>query len=224
MRTRKTLSWLLQVKFANDSYLIVLRLAWMFFLCQKSLCINEDMRGLVSISSKKITAFNNRNLTIECHVDVNNRSFENEKPSFSLNGRMVLTFMTVPRELKPLHQIQSFLHCYDPNRTRCRAEFNFDLACLEDQMNQSYYYNHDSYIVEAACQVDDETVCSPKWTTRFPFDCYDLGQIKVINGRFSLFMFSLFDLVIAIFASTMEQIFIYLTIIMLSNNVSFKYI
>lgn len=185
MRTGASLIRLLS-NFANDlssfppvfcSALFLL----LMLLCQCSHSSGHDVRGLVRISNNNITAVNNRNLTIQCHVDLQNRSEENS--FFSTNGRMVLTFMTIPREMKPLHQIQSFLHCYDPNRTRCRAEFNFDLACLEDQMNQSYYYNQESYIVEAACQVDDAIVCSSQWMARFPFDCYDLGQIKVINGE-----------------------------------------
>lgn len=141
---------------------------------------DTNVYGIVRISEKNITAYNNRNLTIECNVDLSNRS--DEKPSFTINGRMVLTFMTVPRQLKPLHQMQSFLHCYDPARMKCRAEFNLDLSCLEDQMNRTYFYNLPSYIVEAACQVDDKVVCSSHWMARFPFDCYDLGQINVINA------------------------------------------
>ena len=142
---------------------------------------DTNVYGIVRISEKNITAYNNRNLTIECNVDLSNRT--DEKPSFTINGRMVLTFMTVPRQLKPLHQMQSFLHCYDPARMKCRAEFNLDLSCLEDQMNRTYFYNLPSYIVEAACQVDDKVVCSSHWMARFPFDCYDLGQINVINGK-----------------------------------------
>lgn len=169
-------------------FVLLIPVSLLLLLPQPSNAFDSEHAGLVQISNRNITAFNNRNLTIECHVDLRNRSSaaassHMEAPSFTTNGRIVLTFMTIPRQRMALHQMQSFLHCSDPDRTRCWAEFNMDPACLEDQMNYTYYHNQASYVVETACQVDDVNVCSSRWMAQFPLDCYDLGQINVINGK-----------------------------------------
>lgn len=163
---------------------------------------------IVQISEKSITAYNNKNLTIICSVDLNNSTYfmrynnnndnststatgidnisqqnmDRVQLSFSTNARMVLTFMTRPRNKKPLHQFQSFLHCIDPNRTKCLSEFNFDISCIEDQMDNRYL-RYDSYWLEAACQVDDFEICGAQWSINYPTDCYDLADVNVINGK-----------------------------------------
>lgn len=158
---------------------------------QKGTCYSvydEAPKGLVVISHKNFTAHNNRNLTIICKVNLKSRRNEaskNEaKPiSFSTSSRIVLTFMTVPRNRIPLDQTQSFLHCHDPQRTNCWAEFNLDLSCLEEKMSKSYYYNQKTYLVEAVCQVDDNYVCNTDWLKRYPHDCWDTGHINVVRGK-----------------------------------------
>lgn len=152
---------------------------------------DEAPRGFVEISHKNFTAYNNRNLTITCKVNLKDRrsnASKNEAKaiSFSTNSRMVLTFMTVPRTRIPLDQTQSFLHCHDPQRTNCWAEFNQDLSCLEEKMNKTYFYGKKTYFVEAVCQVDDKYVCNGEWLTRYPLDCYDGGHINVTRGKLTI--------------------------------------
>lgn len=142
---------------------------------------DEASKGIVRISHKNFTALNNRNLTITCKVDLKSHLNQSKSISFTTNSRMVLTFMTVPRLLIPLDQIQSFLHCHDPQRTSCWAEFNQDLSCLEDKMNFTYY-NKPTYLVEAVCQVDDRHVCNRDWLDRYPLDCWDSGYITVVQA------------------------------------------
>nr|XP_046916638.1 uncharacterized protein LOC124497077 isoform X2 [Dermatophagoides farinae] len=150
---------------------------------------------IVRIEEKNITAYNNRNLTIFCHANIehsirNNNNNNNDGQSLSLeslnfttNARMVLTFMTKPRDKKPLHQMQSFLHCHDPYRKHCYSEFNLDLSCLEDQMTDKHLIKQRKhYEVEAACQVDDVNICSSRWMRSRPFDCFDLANVFVINA------------------------------------------
>lgn len=152
---------------------------------------------IVRIEEKNITAYNNRNLTIFCHANIehsirNNNNNNNDGQSlssleslnFTTNARMVLTFMTKPRDKKPLHQMQSFLHCHDPYRKHCYSEFNLDLSCLEDQMTDKHLIKQRKhYEVEAACQVDDVNICSSRWMRSRPFDCFDLANVFVINGK-----------------------------------------
>lgn len=143
----------------------------------------------IRISNKQIVAYNNRNLTIVCRgnlaeLDPNKTYVERgQELSFTLNARMVLSFLSIPRDPKPLHQMQSFVHCVDPKRTVCYSEFNFDVSCIEDQMNYSYYYNVRNYTVEAVCQVDDVHICSHDWIVAQKSDCYDLGLVTVVNGK-----------------------------------------
>ncbi|KPM05709.1 hypothetical protein QR98_0041780 [Sarcoptes scabiei] len=148
---------------------------------------NKDFslsESIVYISDRNITAYNNRNLTIVCYANLTDRihSDKNQSLSFTTNARMVLTFLSKPRNKKPLHQMQSFLHCDDPNRTRCRSEFNLDVSCIEDQMDRRFLLQHRQYRIEAACQVDDIEICSSRWIRSNRYDCYDIGDLRVIKG------------------------------------------
>ncbi|OTF77435.1 hypothetical protein BLA29_007147 [Euroglyphus maynei] len=146
-------------------------------------------RKIVRIDEKNITAYNNRNLTIFCSANIENfYSNDNDNESllnFTTDARMVLTFMNKPRDKKPLHQMQSFLHCHDPYRKQCYSVFNLDLSCLEDQMDKQLIQQRrqqQHYEVEAACQVDDVKICSARWMRSRPFDCFDLANVFVINA------------------------------------------
>lgn len=163
-------------KFKIIQYLLVC-FTFLVVKCQAE--INNEVGGLIQISEKNITAYSNRNLTIVCYANLNKR--RDESLHFTPNARMVLTFLTVPRTKKPLHQMQSFLHCNDPNRTDCLAEFNLDISCVEDQLPKGYIKK--VYFLEVACQVDDLEVCSVEWVSRQSLDCYDLGQVKVVEGK-----------------------------------------
>lgn len=149
---------------------------------------DDTIRGLVRISDRNITAFNNRNLTIVCSANLNHRAEMRGNRNFSSNARMVLTFMLIPRTRKFLHQMQSFLHCKDPGRIDCYTEFNFDIGCLEDQMDQNYIRRANTYSVEVACQLDDTDLCSREWIALHPNDCYDLGRVTIINGKINTTM------------------------------------
>ncbi|XP_075677552.1 uncharacterized protein LOC113792569 [Dermatophagoides pteronyssinus] len=136
---------------------------------------------IVRIEEKNITAYNNRNLTIFCHANIEHLN-DNLSSNFTTNARVVLTFMNKPRGLKPLHQMQSFLHCHDPYRKHCYGQFDLDLSCLEDQMDNNLIKQQQNYEVEAACQVDDVNICSARWMLSRPFDCFDMANVFVINA------------------------------------------
>lgn len=146
-----------------------------------------ESAGIVSFDKLNMTAYSNRNITVTCRAQLGQRD-DLRGHKFTTEARMIFSLFKVPRHQLPVHQEQSFLHCHDPNRQDCYSVFNLDLSCVEDHKEMAEYVldgnrAHRDYSLEAACQVDDNKICTYEWISRHnQFDCFELTTLAVRTG------------------------------------------